>query len=751
MKAKKAIVAYILVAVTMTASIPFPAGAEFQGFSFVEDTFEDNAENVDSRGLIPPQKCESGTISELDIVNDKLSIIEDTETIKRRIVDLDKILPRVTLDDIFDAEELSVLSEEQLWQLYIQSSEPPLGRDENHDPLPSYPGMIPHFDPGESVYDCIPAPEPRYSQSVTDKILVLDGMQSSSNNQESDILSFNDELAPGYSSDANMIGDNQKGGETSHSTILNTSGSMNIVSILPNSFSVFMEFPAGSNIQHRQLIVCGLFSVNSVLNYYENYYHYTSAVNVQALTNLWPGTEYHLWMYWMENGVWRSVSRTVMTTASTSTTHLSASAGKVSMSLQQSDANAFSGNNMSSWVNRLNRVSNHCNELTGITGPSMIIINPNSSNTSPYWAYITTNVNGTTVANVTWFRKWIPLQAVYVNQNNDISFGMSHEIAHAYSSSRWEFDAEAMANFIWAYALDRENCNAKIVFSDSNGLFNRNNIKEYYRTYKPYSYVNCLQSNTYHDDAMVYTLLNLKDQIGWQPFRDTFTSIRNLPTNQLPTTNFGRLKMFLTYLAQHSERDVIGLIDPQARSLYANKFGGPGSKLHYDDYMLQNMALRGSARILSLSYISFKIRSGTTSNVQTAWKAAASDWHNVCSGFQTTFRENGFSMNELYHINQSSNPISGGFDWTGTVFSSEPTWPSIYNKFNSWINTAWGSTPEWLRSVAAHEFGHVVGLDDVYSGEHLMNVNRNRNAIFTPRASDRLVAQMIWNNLDWRQ
>ncbi len=41
------------------------------------------------------------------------------------------------------------------------------------------------------------------------------------------------------------------------------------------------------------------------------------------------------------------------------------------------------------------------------------------------------------------------------------------------------------------------------------------------------------------------------------------------------------------------------------------------------------------------------------------------------------------------------------------------------------------------RSTANHEYGHVLGIDDLTSGTAIMNVNRNRKTIYVPKADDK--------------
>jgi hypothetical protein len=59
--------------------------------------------------------------------------------------------------------------------------------------------------------------------------------------------------------------------------------------------------------------------------------------------------------------------------------------------------------------------------------------------------------------------------------------------------------------------------------------------------------------------------------------------------------------------------------------------------------------------------------------------------------------------------------------------------------FRIYVNIRFGAgIPNYWRSVAAHEFGHTLGLGDVFGAEAqvIMNPGRDRTRIFTPQPED---------------
>ena len=140
------------------------------------------------------------------------------------------------------------------------------------------------------------------------------------------------------------------------------------------------------------------------------------------------------------------------------------------------------------------------------------------------------------------------------------------------------------------------------------------------------------------------------------------------------------------------------------------------------------------AYTLQGSYIQNKTASfrwgNTSSAITTAWNSALNSWATASSA-------------NIYNSTYSSNIL------TSYIALSSPKYGElVYDnaggyyilQFTGYINmaiTANQTNATVRQSTACHEIGHLLGLDDLTSGTAIMNVNRTRTAIYTPKQDDK--------------
>lgn len=118
--------------------------------------------------------------------------------------------------------------------------------------------------------------------------------------------------------------------------------------------------------------------------------------------------------------------------------------------------------------------------------------------------------------------------------------------------------------------------------------------------------------------------------------------------------------------------------------------------------------------------------SGTV--IREGWEDADSDWYTASS---INFYTSSSSANILNSFYESSSTLYGR-----TTISTNSS--DIVTSFVGRINAGNSdiSDDNVARSTGVHEFGHIIGLDDRTSGTAIMNVNRDRTVVYTPRTDD---------------
>lgn len=115
------------------------------------------------------------------------------------------------------------------------------------------------------------------------------------------------------------------------------------------------------------------------------------------------------------------------------------------------------------------------------------------------------------------------------------------------------------------------------------------------------------------------------------------------------------------------------------------------------------------------------------STIRDAWEDAITDWDEACSAH---FYHSDFAISELNSMHDDDDDLLG---WTD-VYAPNGTVNYFYAYLNAWSSYIFQTNV--ARSSANHELGHVLGLDEMTSGIAIMNLNRNRATIYTPKTDD---------------
>lgn len=131
-------------------------------------------------------------------------------------------------------------------------------------------------------------------------------------------------------------------------------------------------------------------------------------------------------------------------------------------------------------------------------------------------------------------------------------FGLLHETGHSFDSCNWgcDWSGEFWANFKTYYAVEMLNANVHI-----NGRYYTGaNFINWWKTDSPESYDNSFAKGTFAYDGLVYKFIEIKNQIGWEPFKQTFRYFTSL--SSAPATKLDKLNLFINKLSEYSGQNV---------------------------------------------------------------------------------------------------------------------------------------------------------------------------------------------------
>ena len=179
--------------------------------------------------------------------------------------------------------------------------------------------------------------------------------------------------------------------------------------------------------------------------------------------------------------------------------------------LRESDLNYITESNMTRWINHLDTAILKYEELIGHrpnTGYPLRVLSVDKYPGG--WA-----VAGNPIK---WYQMYIGKELKMVNDYDDWSFGIMHEIGHNFDYSYWNFHGEHFANFKMFYVIQELNGG---FWRDGNYIAGHD-YKDYYKGI--YNMVKQHYKSTgeiihLYGDALTYKFIDIADSIGWEPFK----------------------------------------------------------------------------------------------------------------------------------------------------------------------------------------------------------------------------------------
>lgn len=219
----------------------------------------------------------------------------------------------------------------------------------------------------------------------------------------------------------------------------------------------------------------------------------------------------------------------------------------IQLVLDTDDASVVRPNTLKGWIVNLDKAYNAFYELMGeypYNGETITILSVDSYPGG--WA-----VAGNPIL---WYKPYISGELRSIEQTGNWSFGILHELGHDFvlpnTNTSWICHEEMFANFRAYYVIEK--LNASIALAK---FYVGAELKNFYKSDETDSYDNGIGKGIpTGQNGLMYTLIRIKDQIGWEPF---ISAIRDLNhSNVSPDTHWQRFNLFLDKLSEYSGQDV---------------------------------------------------------------------------------------------------------------------------------------------------------------------------------------------------
>ncbi len=219
--------------------------------------------------------------------------------------------------------------------------------------------------------------------------------------------------------------------------------------------------------------------------------------------------------------------------------------GIIELQLPLDILNVTSESRLLQWANELEIVYYTYYELTGFIPYEKIIVE--AYKPCEYFAYVTDNCNVIRFNNAYIYEEMSKMAA----RDSDWNFCVLHEMGHMFDCQRpWNFEAEVMTDFKLAYVMERNGASAApSEFSASEVFCGAEIIKAYDRLGSGFSY----QYDVY---SIAQRFLEIKNEIGWEPFIATFHHMQENEADYAGATKLQRLENFVSLVSGYSGTDI---------------------------------------------------------------------------------------------------------------------------------------------------------------------------------------------------
>ncbi|MBQ8893085.1 MAG: hypothetical protein IJ043_01605 [Clostridia bacterium] len=220
------------------------------------------------------------------------------------------------------------------------------------------------------------------------------------------------------------------------------------------------------------------------------------------------------------------------------------SRGIIELRLPLDISTVISAARLQQWANDLETAYDSYYELTGFKPYQTILVE--AYKPCEYIGYV---MDGSNIIHIDRDFIYEDLRKM-ASRRNDWNFCALHEMGHMFDFGRpWTFEAEMMTDLKLAYVLEQNGAGAApSEFPASDCFYGKDIIRAYEILGGDFS-------KTYNIFGCARRFLQIKEEIGWEPFRQTFHWMQE-NANAYSATKEGKLHNFVSVLSGYSGKDI---------------------------------------------------------------------------------------------------------------------------------------------------------------------------------------------------
>jgi len=148
---------------------------------------------------------------------------------------------------------------------------------------------------------------------------------------------------------------------------------------------------------------------------------------------------------------------------------------------------------------------------------------------------------------IRWMQQYVGPELAEIDETGSLSFGTLHEIGHAFElEGRWSFQSEVVASFEMVYVVEQLDA----IVRPASVFYRGAELREAY-------WVASDEGTTPGWPLVVYRLIELTDEVGWEPFRQAFRALSALSPEDVPATPRAKFDELMSLVAAFSGVDVL--------------------------------------------------------------------------------------------------------------------------------------------------------------------------------------------------